>query len=109
MLDSSLATSDTLFAVHASSSERTIFLKGSEISSYVLSLQTAESKVQEIDFAALKAENPQGGQPAVSSAKPTPAAPSDAKIEGAAQIAIGIKKEVDFAAWYTNVRPPSPE
>jgi len=27
----------------------------------------------------------------------------DAKIEGAVQIAIGVKKEVDFAAWYTNV------
>jgi prolyl-tRNA synthetase len=28
----------------------------------------------------------------------------DAKIEGAIQIAIGVKKEVDFASWYTNVR-----
>ena len=27
----------------------------------------------------------------------------EAKIEGAVQIAIGVKKEVDFAAWYTNV------
>ena len=27
----------------------------------------------------------------------------DAKIEGAVQIAIGVKKEVDFATWYTNV------
>lgn len=27
----------------------------------------------------------------------------DAKIDGAVQIAIGVKKEVDFAAWYTNV------
>ncbi|KAG6820908.1 ribose-phosphate pyrophosphokinase 1 [Arthromyces matolae] len=27
----------------------------------------------------------------------------DAKIEGAVQIAIGVKKEVDFASWYTNV------
>jgi len=27
----------------------------------------------------------------------------DAKIEGAVQIAIGVKKEVDFSAWYTNV------
>jgi prolyl-tRNA synthetase len=29
----------------------------------------------------------------------------DAKIEGAVQVAIGVKKEVDFAAWYTNVSP----
>lgn len=27
----------------------------------------------------------------------------DAKIDGAKQIAIGIKKEVDFPGWYTNV------
>ena len=27
----------------------------------------------------------------------------EAKIEGAIQIAIGVKKEVDFAGWYTNV------
>lgn len=37
----------------------------------------------------------------------TPKAPvkekEDAKIEGAVQIAIGVKKEVDFATWYTNV------
>ena len=26
-----------------------------------------------------------------------------AKVEGAVQIAIGVKKEVDFAGWYTNV------
>jgi len=27
----------------------------------------------------------------------------EARIDGAKQIAIGIKKEVDFAGWYTNV------
>jgi hypothetical protein len=36
--------------------------------------------------------------------KPEPKAEKlDARIEGAKQIAIGIKKEVDFAGWYTNV------
>lgn len=30
-------------------------------------------------------------------------AKDDAKIEGAVQIAIGVKKEVDFPTWYTNV------
>lgn len=27
----------------------------------------------------------------------------DAKIDGAVQIAIGVKKEVDFSAWYQNI------
>ncbi|KAG8894431.1 hypothetical protein FRC01_012979, partial [Tulasnella sp. 417] len=104
VLDQSLASSDSLFAIHAGSSSSTIFLKGSEIASYVLSLQTAENKVQTLDFAALKAEAaaaaPAGG---ASTAKPAATSAQDAKIEGAAQIAIGIKKEVDFASWYTNV------
>ncbi|KAG8897833.1 hypothetical protein FRC00_003749, partial [Tulasnella sp. 408] len=56
VLDQSLTTSDSLFAIHAGSNSSTIFLKGSEIASYVLSLQTADNKVQTIDFAALKAE-----------------------------------------------------
>ncbi|KAG8955439.1 hypothetical protein FRC04_008790 [Tulasnella sp. 424] len=104
VLDQSLASSDSLFAIHASSNSSTIFLKGSEIASYILSLQTADAKVQTIDFAALKAEAataaPVGG---ASTAKPAATSTQDAKIEGAAQIAIGIKKEVDFASWYTNV------
>jgi prolyl-tRNA synthetase len=62
-------------------------------------------KVHEVDFVALKSEVVDG---VVSQAKPAEkkekrAEKEDAKIEGAVQIAIGVKKEVDFAAWYTNV------
>lgn len=32
-----------------------------------------------------------------------PPARENARIEGAIQIAIGVKKEVDFPTWYTNV------
>ena len=35
--------------------------------------------------------------------KPATKEKEDAKIEGAVQIAIGVKKEVDFPSWYTNV------
>ncbi|KAG8904366.1 hypothetical protein FRB99_001867 [Tulasnella sp. 403] len=104
VLDSSLASSTSLFAVHAASSDSTIFIKGTEITSYLKGLETAENKVQDIDFVALKQEAPAGGPlGGASTAKPTASSASDAKIEGAVQIAIGIKKEVDFAAWYTNV------
>jgi len=55
--------------------------------------------VQEIDLQSLA--------PAPAAAAQTSKAPvkekEDAKIDGAVQIAIGVKKEVDFAAWYTNV------
>lgn len=102
ILDASLASSSDLFAVHASSSNTTVFLKGTEIASYLTKLNTADIKVQEIDFAALKQDAPAG--PVVPSpAKPTAPSAGDAKIDGAVQIAIGIKKDVDFAAWYTNV------
>ena len=105
VLDSTLASAPVPFAVHASSPESTIFLSGSDIASYLRSLETEETKMQEIDFTALKTE----------SAAPAPAAGAsktaqldkqikeDAKIEGAVQIAIGVKKEVDFPTWYTNV------
>jgi prolyl-tRNA synthetase len=56
-------------------------------------------KIQEVDFTNLDSA------PAVKpAAKPAPKDKEDAKIEGAVQIAIGVKKEVDFPAWYTNVR-----
>ena len=42
--------------------------------------------------------------PAAAASTPAKKEKEDAKIEGAAQIAIGVKKEVDFATWYTNVR-----
>ncbi|KAG5645506.1 hypothetical protein DXG03_005916 [Asterophora parasitica] len=98
IVDSSIASSSTVFALHAHSSSSTIFLTGSEILGYLRQLETAETKIQELDF--------QNIAPSASAAQ-TSKAPvkekEDAKIEGAVQIAIGVKKEADFAAWYTNV------
>ena len=99
VIDSSIATSSSVFAVHALSSNETIFLTGKDILSYLTSVESGDAKIQEIDFESLKTE---GGAPAAVS-KQTKEKES-AKIEGAVQVAVGVKKEVDFAAWYTNVR-----
>jgi prolyl-tRNA synthetase len=104
VLDSALATSSSLFAVHAQSSSETLFLKGTDIAAYLRHLEKEDLKLHEVDFATLAAE---GG--AAPPAKDKPVAKDkdkereDAKIEGAVQIAIGVKKEVDFPQWYTNV------
>jgi prolyl-tRNA synthetase len=82
--------------------------------SYLRSLETEETKLQIIDFAELKASassstpadgsaGTAGGAAASKTAQLDKEKKQDAKIEGAVQIAIGVKKEVDFAEWYTNV------
>ncbi|KAH8829986.1 prolyl-tRNA synthetase [Flagelloscypha sp. PMI_526] len=82
-LDSSLQD-DSTYALHANSAAETIFLTGKDV-----------KKIAQLDFTSLAATS----GPATSAK----AEKEDAKIEGAVQIAIGVKKEVDFAAWYTNV------
>ncbi|KAF5357275.1 hypothetical protein D9758_005971 [Tetrapyrgos nigripes] len=93
VVDASIASSD-VFAVHALSSDSTVFLSGSDIIKYLKSLETEEVKVNEMDFAAQ--------EPAAAPSK-AQKEKEDAKIDGAVQIAIGVKKEVDFPTWYTNV------
>ena len=84
--------------MHSSSS--TVFLPGTDIVSHLQHLETEDVKVQHLDFQNLAL----APTPAAASASKQPAKEKeDAKIEGAVQIAIGVKKEVDFAAWYTNV------
>jgi prolyl-tRNA synthetase len=105
VVDASLATVEAPLAVRALSSSETVFLSGPDIIAYLRNLETAEAKFHEVDFVALKSEVVDG---AATQAKPAEkkekkAERDDAKIEGAVQIAIGVKKEVDFAAWYTNV------
>ena len=87
-----------MFAVRALTTDATLFLTGKELVSYLKGLETKEAPVQVVDFEALKTETP-----VVTANAPTKKAQEDAKIEGAVQIAIGVKKEVDFATWYTNV------
>ena len=105
VVDASLATEKVPLAVRASSSSETVFLSGPDILAYLRNLETAETKVHEIDFVALKSELVDGiaTQAKPAEKKEKKAEREDAKIEGAVQIAVGVKKEVDFAAWYTNV------
>ncbi|EPQ53662.1 prolyl-tRNA synthetase [Gloeophyllum trabeum ATCC 11539] len=102
VVDSSIANSSSVFALHAQSSSSTIFLSGKDIVSYLRHLEKEDLKVHEIDFEALKSET-SAPAPAAQKAAPEKKKKEDAKIEGAIEIAIGVKKEVDFAAWYTNV------
>lgn len=69
--------------------------------SYLTSVENGDAKIQEIDFETLKTEAP---APAVATTSKQSKEKESAKIEGAIQVAVGVKKEVDFAAWYTNVR-----
>ncbi len=99
-MDSSIASSSSLFGVHANSSKETVFLSGKDVESYLKKLETGEIKVQEIDFTALTTAPGAAAQTSKSPAKEK----ENAKIGGAVQIAIGVQKEVDFPSWYTNVR-----
>ncbi|KAJ8579471.1 class II aaRS and biotin synthetase, partial [Rhizopogon salebrosus TDB-379] len=92
----SIASSSSTFAIHALSSSATVFLSGQDIVSYLGKLETDDVKVQEIDFTSLKSEV------AATPSKPAAKEKEVAKIKGAVQIAIGVKKEVDFSAWYQN-------
>ena len=108
IVDSTISSITTPFAVHANSSSSTFFLSGSDIFKYLKSLETESTKLNELDLANTAADLP---VPTTLVAKPAAKEKEGAKIEGAAQIAIGVKKEVDFASWYTNVSsspPPSP-
>ena len=85
--------------MHALSSSSTVFLSGPDIATYLRKLETAEVKLHELDLLAVA---PPAGA-ATQTSKPAVKEKEDARIEGAVQIAIGVKKEVDFSAWYTNV------
>ena len=85
-----------MFAVRAHATNATVFLTGREIFAYLKRLETTETSLHVLDLEALKTE-PVAPAPAKKEKE-------DAKIEGAVQIAIGVKKEVDFATWYTSVR-----
>ncbi|KAI0944886.1 hypothetical protein AcW1_001710 [Taiwanofungus camphoratus] len=103
VLDSTIASSSSVFAVHALSSSETIFLTGKDIQAYLKRLETQEAPLHDIDFESLKTDIDTASPAGQAKGAPVKEKKDDAKIEGAIQIAIGIKKEVDFAAWYTNV------
>jgi prolyl-tRNA synthetase len=97
VIDASITSSSSTFALHALSSSATVFLSGQDILSYLRKLETEDLKVQEIDFTSLKSDV------AAAPSKPAAKEKEVAKIDGAVQIAIGVKKEVDFSAWYQSV------
>jgi prolyl-tRNA synthetase len=103
VLDAALASSSELFAVRAQAADATVFLKGTEIAAYLKHLEKEELVVHEVDFAALAADAPAAAAGAGKAAAAEKKEKEDAKIEGAVQIAVGVKKEVDFPQWYTNV------
>ena len=82
-----------------------MFLEGTEIATYLRSLEgSGVTKVQEIDFEALKSEAAASATTLAPARSAAVAAPKDeGKIEGAVQTAIGVKKDVNFPDWYTNV------
>ena len=101
VLDSSIAPSEAVLAIHAGSSSDTVFISGKDLVSYLKSLETPDTKVQEIDFAALKSE---AATPAAAASKPKDGGDkASSKGENPIQIAIGAKKDEDFSAWYTDV------
>lgn len=105
VVDDALASSDNVFAVRAASNEATVFMTGKDIYGYLSSLQTDASNDQAkvlhtFDFANA-AETAASSTPIAKAAAPTKK--TDARIEDAHQLAIGVKKEVDFSTWYTNV------
>ncbi|THH00052.1 hypothetical protein EW026_g2425 [Hermanssonia centrifuga] len=97
-VDSTIEESTSLFAVRAHATDATLFLTGRDLFAYLKRLETKDAILKTIDFEALKTEV---SAPAV--ATPAKKEKEDAKIEGAVQIAVGVKKEVDFATWYTSV------
>ena len=103
VLDSNIASSSSIFAVRPKTDEATIFLTGSDIHVYLQSIDT-ESKLHVVDFASLTSDVVgTSNAPGTSAKAAAPAKKTEARIEDAHQLAIGVKKEVDFATWYTTV------
>jgi hypothetical protein len=56
VVDESLVTSDSIFAVHPSAANSTVFVDGKSIGAYLKAFETADAKLHTVDFHALKAE-----------------------------------------------------
>ncbi|THG96152.1 hypothetical protein EW026_g5626 [Hermanssonia centrifuga] len=97
-VNSTIEESTSLFAVRAHATDATLFLSGRDLFAYLKRLETKDTILKIINFEALKTE-----APALAAATPAKKEKEDAKIEGSVQIAVGVKKEVDFATWYTSV------
>lgn len=108
VLDESLASSSDSFALHAASSDKTIFLTGQDVQKY---LQSTGVALKVIDFSKL------GGAAAPALARATPASSANneaaaaararqaeaARIPEAELIGITVRKDGDFSDWYQQV------
>jgi prolyl-tRNA synthetase len=105
VVDASLATATVPLTVCVLSTSQTLFLSGPDILTYLHNLETADTKVYEVDFVVLKSKTVDSPttQPKPAEKKEKKGEREDAKVDGTIQITIGMKKEVDFAAWYTSV------
>lgn len=116
VLDQSLATSSGRYAVHAASSEKSIFLPGTDIAKY---LESTGADLKIVDFsklgtgaaggsaaagaaktAALAGKGPAGGEAAAAARARHAEA---AKIPEAELIGITVRKDGDFSEWYQQV------
>lgn len=107
VLDQSLASSSELFALHAASSDTTIFLTGQDVHKY---LQSTGVALQVVDFtkltsaaAATPASKETGGATGVAAAAVRARHAEAAKIAEAELIGITVRKDGDFADWYQQV------
>lgn len=100
-LDKKLAESSDLVAFHATA-EKTFFVPGSEVKSYLTKTGVSVSEFNGADFAKpADAATPIATAPKATSA--AKAKKADAKIEGAALIGIDVRKDGDFSEWYQQV------
>lgn len=102
VLDATVASSSDVYAVRAKTNGATVFLTGQDIHSYLQSLDPESKSLHVVNFASLASEAGASGSKPVAKAN-APAKKTEAKIEDAHQLAIGVRKEVDFPTWYTNV------
>lgn len=109
VVDSALLSipEDTRIAFHPSSADKTIFITLDGLKKFLLSVG---KEAVEIDFKEFSLATDSGPAAGESSSKEAPKkqAPkasekADATIEGAAQIGIEVRKELDFSTWYQQV------
>lgn len=102
ILDSALAQSSEAFVFHAASSEKSIFLSGKDVATYLESTGVA---VQVVDFAKLSSTPTSSSAPAAATAAATSRTRNTdaAKIPEAELIGITVRKEGDFSEWYQQV------
>lgn len=102
VLDASLASSTGMFAFHAASADKTIFLTGKDIGKY---LHSTGAVVQTVDMSKLGTAPAPAKEPSAQSAEAAARVRTAeaAKIPDAELIGITVRKDGDFSEWYQQV------